>query len=160
MPKATIAILTGGTSSEREIALESAHRIREILAPHYEVRLFDFPRDVNLFLEERKEIQAAIPLFHGRGGEDGTAQGFLQTLLQAHKAGGTTTAGGRDLSVAAAALQADPSLAGLLEGFLSDEEIDKIVRQAGIEAPGPDDSPAAAKKPKRNRRTSGGENEE
>jgi D-alanine-D-alanine ligase len=80
MPKATIAILTGGMSSEREVALESAHRIREILAPHYEVRLFDFPRDVNLFLEERKEIQAAIPLFHGRGGEDGTVQGFLQTL--------------------------------------------------------------------------------
>lgn len=83
----------------------------------------------------------------------------LQTLLQADKADGTTIAGGRELSVAAAAIQADPRLTGLLAGFMSDEEIDAIVRQAGIETPESDDRPAAAKHPKLNRRKSGDENE-
>ncbi len=75
-----IAILTGGTSSEREIALQSAAHVQEVLASHFTIKLYDFPQDLERFLQERASIHVAIPLFHGVGGEDGTIQGFLQTL--------------------------------------------------------------------------------
>jgi D-alanine-D-alanine ligase len=74
-----IAILTGGTSSEREIALKSAEMVIELLGSS-EVRRYDFPNELDRFLSERDEIDVVIPVFHGRGGEDGTIQGFLETL--------------------------------------------------------------------------------
>jgi hypothetical protein len=61
----------------------------------------------------------------------------LQTLLQAQNANGTATAGGRSLSVAATALRAEPRLAGLREGFLTNEEINVLVRDPGVEEPHP-----------------------
>ncbi len=76
----TVAILTGGTSAEREIALLSAKTVAEALAPHFDVRVFDFPKQIDDFLRERNGMVAAVPVFHGRGGEDGTVQGFLKTL--------------------------------------------------------------------------------
>lgn len=79
MPK-TIALLTGGTSSEREVALASAEYVIEALKPYYSLKFFDFPKDLERFLNKRDDIQAVIPLFHGRGGEDGSIQGFLETL--------------------------------------------------------------------------------
>ena len=75
-----IAILTGGTSSEREIALQSAQTVKGALESDYDVRVYDLPQDLDRFLRERKEIAVAVPVFHGRGGEDGTIQGFLKTL--------------------------------------------------------------------------------
>lgn len=75
-----IAILTGGESSEREVALLSAESIRAVLKERYEVQCFDLPRELNLFLEKRGQFQVAVPIFHGKGGEDGMIQGFLKTL--------------------------------------------------------------------------------
>lgn len=75
-----IAILTGGTSSEREIALRSAENVSFALAARYAVTLFDFPNDADRFLLARREFVCAIPMFHGKGGEDGEIQGFLKTL--------------------------------------------------------------------------------
>ncbi len=77
---ASIAILTGGTSSEREIALQSAVTVQESLLPFFEVTMFDFPNDIDTFLSNRKKFSAVVPVFHGKGGEDGTIQGFLKTL--------------------------------------------------------------------------------
>ncbi|MDQ7814252.1 MAG: D-alanine--D-alanine ligase [Patescibacteria group bacterium] len=76
----TIAILTGGTSSEREIALLSAEGVRSALAPCFELDVFDFPSDFDKFLMGFKKFNAVIPVFHGKGGEDGVIQGFLKTL--------------------------------------------------------------------------------
>lgn len=76
----TIAILTGGTSSEREIALQSAETVIASLKDAFDIRVYDFPREINRFLAERGEIRVAVPTFHGRGGEDGTIQGFLEIL--------------------------------------------------------------------------------
>lgn len=79
MPQ-TIAILTGGTSSEREIALQSAAFVKEQLGDSFTVQLYDVPHELERFLHERSSIDIAIPVFHGVRGEDGTIQGFLKTL--------------------------------------------------------------------------------
>jgi len=75
-----IAILTGGENAEREVALMSSEFILSQAKRFFEVKVFDFPSELDLFITERKNYSLAIPVFHGRGGEDGQIQGFLQTL--------------------------------------------------------------------------------
>ncbi len=77
--KKQIAILTGGESAEREIALHSAETLMGLLGK-YDVEIFDFPDEIEDFIEYRDTFDCAIPVFHGVGGEDGTVQGFLRTL--------------------------------------------------------------------------------
>jgi len=78
--KKSIAILTGGTSSEREIALASAEEVRSALGDRFDVSQFVLPEDMDIFLAEYRSVDAVVPVFHGRGGEDGAIQGFLRTL--------------------------------------------------------------------------------
>lgn len=75
-----IAVLTGGNSSEREVALASSKNVVNSLITRHQVTVFDFPNDLDKFLSSYKDYQAAIPVFHGPGGEDGVVQGFLKTL--------------------------------------------------------------------------------
>jgi len=75
-----VAILTGGNSSEREVALASAENVKNSLTTKYQVDFFDLPRDLDKFLTFYSDYQVAIPVFHGPGGEDGVVQGFLKTL--------------------------------------------------------------------------------
>lgn len=75
-----IAVLTGGTSSERSVALQSAKNIINKLRERYTVKIFDFPKGIDTFCKEYKKFNIAVPIFHGRGGEDGAVQGFLKTL--------------------------------------------------------------------------------
>lgn len=75
-----IAVLTGGASSEREVALASSKNVVNSLISRHQVTVFDFPNDIDNFLSVYKEYQVVIPVFHGPGGEDGVVQGFLKTL--------------------------------------------------------------------------------
>lgn len=75
-----IAILTGGDSSEREVALASSKNVIRSLEAKHQLEVFDFPKDIDKFLKTYKNFQAAVPVFHGPGGEDGLVQGFLETL--------------------------------------------------------------------------------
>lgn len=75
-----IAILTGGESSEREVALRSADNVINALKKKYEVAVFDLPKNLPDFLRSYSQYQVAVPVFHGPGGEDGQIQGFLKTL--------------------------------------------------------------------------------
>jgi D-alanine-D-alanine ligase len=75
-----IALLTGGQSSEREIALRSAKNVQEVLKSVFDVTLFDVPVDLPTFLDQRGDFAAVVPVLHGVGGEDGAVQGFLETL--------------------------------------------------------------------------------
>jgi D-alanine-D-alanine ligase len=77
---AHIAILTGGTSHERNIALQSAENVAKILSDRFTVSTFVFPEQLSEFLTQKERVDVVIPVFHGRGGEDGTIQGFLETL--------------------------------------------------------------------------------
>ena len=75
-----IALLTGGMTSEREVALKSSENVRKALEENFEVEVFDLPEDLDRFLASRARFDIAVPVFHGRGGEDGTIQVFLETL--------------------------------------------------------------------------------
>lgn len=76
-----VAVLGGGTSSEREVSLKSSQKVFENLdEKKYNKEYFDFPADLEKFLQNYKKFDVVMPVFHGVGGEDGTVQGFLKTL--------------------------------------------------------------------------------
>jgi len=75
-----IAIITGGTNSERQVSLWSAINVANILEAHFAIEVFDFPKQRDEFVVRKNEFDVAIPIYHGPGGEDGTLQGFLKTL--------------------------------------------------------------------------------
>ncbi|MBI4435616.1 D-alanine--D-alanine ligase [Candidatus Uhrbacteria bacterium] len=80
MEKSHVALLTGGKNSEREVALRSAENVRKALEENFTVEVFDLPRDLDRFLASRSGFDIAVPVFHGRWGEDGVIQGLLEVL--------------------------------------------------------------------------------
>ena len=100
MNRLKIALLAGGDSSEREIALQSARQIYDTLdASRYDVRLIDvqgrdwsytapdgsrYQVDKNDFsltvAGERTEFDYALIIIHGTPGEDGKLQGYLDIM--------------------------------------------------------------------------------
>ena len=94
-----IALLAGGDSSEREIALNSAHQISEALdREKYDVKVIDLhhrswaytengqryemdKNDFSLTIEGvRHEFDYALIIIHGTPGEDGKLQGYLDMM--------------------------------------------------------------------------------
>ena len=100
MTKLKIALLAGGDSSEREIALNSAHQISEALdTEKYDVKVIDLhhrswtytapdgnkyeidKNDFSLTVEGvRHEFDYALIIIHGTPGEDGKLQGYLDMM--------------------------------------------------------------------------------
>ena len=99
MEKLRIALLAGGDSSEREIALNSAHQISEALdREKYDVKVIDLhhrswaytengkryemdKNDFSLTVEGvRHEFDYALIIIHGTPGEDGKLQGYLDMI--------------------------------------------------------------------------------
>ena len=99
MNKLRIALLAGGDSSEREIALNSAHQIGEALdREKYDVKVIDLhhrswaytengkryemnKNDFSLTVEGvRYEFDYALIIIHGTPGEDGKLQGYLDMM--------------------------------------------------------------------------------
>lgn len=81
MAKIKIGLLAGGWSGEREISLKSGESVYQALDNQkYDVTRYD-PRDdlINL-IRDRKRIDLAFILLHGKFGEDGCIQGFLDLL--------------------------------------------------------------------------------
>lgn len=99
-PKLRIALLAGGDSSEREIALQSAAQIAAALdAEKYDVTMVDLhgrdwhytapdgrewqldKNDFSLTVAgERREFDYALIIIHGTPGEDGRLQGYLDMM--------------------------------------------------------------------------------
>jgi len=100
MNRLKIALLAGGNSSEREIALQSAGQIADALdTSKYNVKVIDlhyrdwtytapdgrkYPLDKNDFSltvdGERTEFEYALIIIHGTPGEDGKLQGYLDMM--------------------------------------------------------------------------------
>lgn len=100
MKRLEIALLAGGNSSEREIALQSAAQIAAALDKEkYNVKVIDlhhrdwiytapdgrkFPLDKNDFSLTvdgvRTEFEYALIIIHGTPGEDGKLQGYLDIM--------------------------------------------------------------------------------
>ncbi len=81
MEKLRVALIAGGKSSEREVSLKSGTQVYEALDKcKYDIRRYDPLTDLDRLVKEAPEIQVALIIMHGRGGEDGTMQGFLDLL--------------------------------------------------------------------------------
>jgi len=76
-----VAVLMGGSSSEREISLQTGHAIYMALVEKgVDACPIDFQNSESLTELKKLDVDRAFIALHGRGGEDGTIQGALQTL--------------------------------------------------------------------------------
>ncbi|MGB8990443.1 MAG: D-alanine--D-alanine ligase [Desulfobaccales bacterium] len=81
MGKMRLALIAGGKSSEREVSLKSAAQVYQALKKNkYDIRRYDPLTDLERLVREAKELDAALIIMHGRGGEDGSMQGLLDLL--------------------------------------------------------------------------------
>ena len=79
--KLTVALLAGGKSAEREVSLKSGGQVYEALdKERYEILRYDPRDDLPRLAREADRIDVALIILHGRLGEDGTVQGFLDLL--------------------------------------------------------------------------------
>jgi D-alanine-D-alanine ligase len=81
MEKLTIALLSGGISSERDVSLSSGNQVYEALDHNkYDVIRYDPKTDLPQLVADASKIDAALIILHGPFGEDGTVQGLLDLL--------------------------------------------------------------------------------
>ena len=79
--KLRLALLAGGRSEEREVSLKGAEGVAQALNPDkYEVIRYDPRDDLARLADDAPGLDFAFVLLHGRFGEDGTIQGFLDLL--------------------------------------------------------------------------------
>jgi D-alanine-D-alanine ligase len=84
-----VALLAGGKSGEREVSLNGAKGVAQALDPQrFDVRRYDPATDLARLAAEAQEIDFAFILLHGRFGEDGTVQGFLDLLAIPYQGSG------------------------------------------------------------------------
>ncbi|MCK3657649.1 D-alanine--D-alanine ligase [Pasteurellaceae bacterium Pebbles2] len=75
-----IAVLLGGTSSEREVSLNSGKAVLEALRQQgYDAHAFD-PKDTALSELKTQGFERAFNILHGGMGENGVVQGALEQL--------------------------------------------------------------------------------
>lgn len=81
MDRIRIAVLAGGWSGEREVSLKSGEAVCAALEREkYDVAVFDPAAELPVLVSRRAEIDLAFNLLHGKFGEDGRMQGFLDVL--------------------------------------------------------------------------------
>ena len=81
MGKLTLALLSGGVSTEREVSLNSGDQVYEALdKDKYQIIRYDPKTDLARLVEDAPGIDAALIILHGPYGEDGTVQGLLELL--------------------------------------------------------------------------------
>jgi D-alanine-D-alanine ligase len=81
MKKMTLALLSGGVSSEREVSLNSGDQVYEALDKEkYNILRYDPKTDLIRLVEDAPNIDVALIILHGPYGEDGTIQGLLELL--------------------------------------------------------------------------------
>ncbi len=81
MKKLRLALLSGGTSSERAVSLNGGDMVFAALDKNrYDIIRIDPKNDLALLAAKAHEIDVAFVLLHGVNGEDGTIQGLLDLL--------------------------------------------------------------------------------
>jgi D-alanine-D-alanine ligase len=78
--KGKVAVLHGGNSAEREVSLESGSAVFAALQRSNVSAVLIDTQNKNWLNNFSSEFAHAFIALHGRGGEDGTVQGLLQTL--------------------------------------------------------------------------------
>ena len=81
MKKLTVALLSGGISSERQVSINSGRQVFEALDKEkYEIIRYDPKTDIDRLVADAPKIDVALIILHGLYGEDGTVQGLLDLL--------------------------------------------------------------------------------
>lgn len=81
MNRLTLALLSGGASSERSVSRKSGKQVLNALNKNkYRVVPYDPLTDLGKLVADAPEIDAALIILHGPMGEDGTIQGILDLL--------------------------------------------------------------------------------
>ena len=81
MGRLRIALLSGGWSGEREISLKGGEAVYLALdRQKYDVTRYDPRDDLGDLMRDRESIDIAFILLHGKFGEDGCIQGFLDLM--------------------------------------------------------------------------------
>ena len=89
MKKLTIALLSGGISSEREVSISSGDQVYEALDHNkYDIIRYDPKTDLPQLVADASKIDAALIILHGPFGEDGTVQGLLDLLAIPYQGSG------------------------------------------------------------------------
>lgn len=79
--KIKVALLAGGSSGEREVSLKSGESSQEALkAAGFSVTMLDPARKGDLKVLMDEPFDVAFLCLHGRKGEDGSLQGFLEMI--------------------------------------------------------------------------------
>lgn len=79
--KITVALLSGGTSSEREVSISGGDQVYQALDKNkYTVFRYDPKTDIAQLVVDARKIDVALVILHGVHGEDGTVQGLLDLL--------------------------------------------------------------------------------
>jgi D-alanine-D-alanine ligase len=114
MGKLRLALIAGGKSSEREVSLKSGAQVFQALnQDKYDIRRYDPLTDLERLVREAKDLDAALIIMHGRGGEDGSLQGLLDLLEIPYQGSGV-----------------------LASALAMNKELSKnIYRQAGLQVP-------------------------
>lgn len=73
-----IALLTGWTGTEIEVAKKSANFFKTYLQKDFDD--FELPKDLEDFIKNKNNYNLAIPVFHWEYGEDGKIFAFLDVL--------------------------------------------------------------------------------
>ena len=80
LTRARIGVLMGGQSAEREVSLRTGDAVhRSLVRRGYDAVAIDVGPTLSQDLHDQKIVLAFLAL-HGPGGEDGSIQGFLETL--------------------------------------------------------------------------------
>jgi len=81
MKKMVLALIAGGKSAEREVSLKSGDQVFQALdKAKYDIRRYDPATELERLVKDAPQLDAALIIMHGRGGEDGTLQGLLDLL--------------------------------------------------------------------------------
>jgi D-alanine-D-alanine ligase len=114
MGKLRLALIAGGKSSERQVSLKSGNQVYQALnQDKYEIRRYDPLTDLESLVREAGQLDVALIIMHGRGGEDGSMQGLLDLLEIPYQGSGV-----------------------LASALAMNKELSKIVyRQAGLRVP-------------------------
>ncbi|KIX14540.1 D-alanine--D-alanine ligase family protein [Dethiosulfatarculus sandiegensis] len=79
--KLNVAVLLGGDSSERSVSIKSGRSVVQALNPKiYRVKVYDPSVDIPRLMRDAHELDVALIMLHGKGGEDGRIQGMLDLL--------------------------------------------------------------------------------
>jgi D-alanine-D-alanine ligase len=77
----TVALISGGISSEREVSLKSGDQVYAAIdKDKYRVLRYDPQTDIGRLVADAALIDVALIILHGQFGEDGTVQGLLDLL--------------------------------------------------------------------------------